>query len=66
MFLITNVSRFLDIKGVYMSFCLMKTHCKACSKAEAQEETAKYSKLRIQILWGGFQGRQVCGQVPTF
>lgn len=44
----------------------MKTHCKACSKAEAQEETAIYSKLRIQILWGGFQGRQVCGQVPTF
>lgn len=34
-----------------MSFCLMETHCKACNKAGAQEETAIYSKLRIQILW---------------
>lgn len=33
-----------------MSLCLVETHCKVCNKAEAQEETAKNSKLRIQIL----------------
>lgn len=32
---------------------LMETqfYCKACNKTEAQEETAIYLELRIQILW---------------
>lgn len=34
-----------------MSFFLMETHCKACNKAETQEEIGIYSELRIKLLW---------------